>query len=162
MHIICTSAWAEWEGPDWLIEYPRGDYTYISVRCDDGSAIAIVYWWYDARSRSRILWCHRRMHRLRCILVGQPWWWWQIVGHISVLGSSMMMFALCHVCITNSGVVVGGKKWPSWLRSFLSCKFWETEKKVGSHHSRYHSHVLFTCILGCKDSCKNHRRTPTL
>ena len=43
MHIICTSAWAEWEGPDWLIEYPRGDYTYISVRCDDGSAIAIVY-----------------------------------------------------------------------------------------------------------------------
>ena len=44
MHIIiCTSAWAEWEGPDWLIKCTRGDYTYISFRWFDDSATAIVY-----------------------------------------------------------------------------------------------------------------------
>ena len=30
-----------------------------------------------------------------------------------------MMFAACHVCTTRIGVVVGGKKWPSWLRDFV-------------------------------------------
>ena len=44
MHIIIfTSAWAEWEGPDWLIKCTRGDYTYISFRWFDDSATAIVY-----------------------------------------------------------------------------------------------------------------------
>ena len=37
MHVICMSSWAEWDGSDWLIKYPRGDYTYISVRWYDGT-----------------------------------------------------------------------------------------------------------------------------
>ena len=45
----------------------------------------------------------------------------------------MMTFAACHVSITRSGVVVGGKKWPSWLRSFLSLVIFEKTEEIEGH-----------------------------
>ena len=74
MHIMCMSSWAEWEEPYWPMKCTRGDFTYILSGLYDDRAIAIVYWWYDARRRRRIFWCHRRMHYLRRSLVSQPRW----------------------------------------------------------------------------------------
>ena len=42
-----------------------------------------------------------------------------------------MTFAAWHVSITRSGVVVGGKKWPSWFVDFCLAIFEKTEEIEG-------------------------------